>query len=307
MSFAITFAIKLLPLYLNIFLGYIAGKKLQANQEAISKMMFYMISPLIIFNGVIHTELNLAILSLPILTFVISCTLCIVFYRFSRRIWTDSSKNIMAFSAGSGATGYFGFPLALMIFDQQAEGIYIMALLGVTLYDNSLGYYITVKGTYTTKECLKKILTLPTLYAFLLALVFNLIQIPMPEVYTDFITPIKGVYIVFGMMIVGIGLAGLTEFKLDFKFIGMTFLAKFFAWPLCVFLIIAFDQYFLGFYEPVSHQVLILISIVPMAINTVIMASLAKCQPERIAATVLLSTIFALLYVPFMTSYFLKT
>jgi malate permease and related proteins len=307
MPFAVTFAIKLLPLYFNIILGYIAGKKLQANQETVSKLMFYIISPLIIFNGVIYTKLNASILSLPILTFAISCTLCVIFYRFSRKIWNDSTKNLMAFSAGSGATGYFGLPLALMIFDQQTEGVYIMALLGVTLYDNSLGYYISVKGAYTPMECMKKVLTLPTLYAFLLGMTINLFQIPMPDVYTDFITPIKGVYIVMGMMIIGIGLAGLTEFKLDFKFVGMTFLAKFLAWPLLVLLVIAVDRTYLGIYQPDAHQVLILISIVPLAINTVVMASIMKYQPERVAATVLLSTIFALLYLPFMTSFFLKS
>lgn len=307
MPFVVTFAIKLLPLYFNILLGYIAGKKLQANQETISKLMFYMISPLIIFNGVLSTKLTGSILSLPLITFGVSCTLCIIFYRFSRKIWSDASKNLMAFSAGSGATGYFGLPLALLIFDQQAEGIYIMALLGVTLYDNSLGYYISVKGSYTPIECIKKVLTLPTLYAFLLGLTLNLFQIPLPDVYREFITPIKGVYVVLGMMIIGIGLAGLTEFKLDFKFVGMTFLAKFLAWPLLIFLIITIDQIYLGIYETTSHQALILISIVPLAINTVIMASLMKCRPEQAAATVLLSTIFALLYVPFMTSFFLNS
>ena len=104
----------------------------------------------------------------------------------------------------------------------------------------------------------------------------------------------------------GIGLAGLTQFKLDFKFVGKTFLAKFLVWPLLIFLIVALDRAFLGLYDPISHQALILISIVPLAVNTVIMASLMKSQPERAAATVLLSTLFALFYVPFMTSFFLK-
>lgn len=307
MPFAVTFAIKLLPLYFNILLGYIAGKKLQANQETISKMMFYMINPIIIFNGVLFTEFNAGILALPLLTFIISCTLCLVFYWLSRRMWNDGSKNLMAFSAGSGATGYFGLPLALMLFDEQAEGIYIMAMLGVSFYDNSLGYYISVKGSDNTKQCLKKMLTLPTLYAFLFGLVFNLSKIQMPEIYHDFITPLKGVYIVLGMMIIGIGLASLTEFKLDFKFVGMAFLAKFLAWPAIVLSIIAIDEAFFGIYDPISQQALILISIVPMAINTVIMASLLKYQPEKIAATVLLSIMFALLYVPIMTSFFLNS
>ena len=285
---------------------YIAGKKLQANQETISKLMFYMISPLIIFNGILHTKLSSTLLTLPFLTFTISCSLCVIFYRFSRKIWTDSSKNIMAFSAGSGATGYFGLPIAMMIFDQQTQGIYIMALLGVSLYDHSLGYYISVRGSYTPLQCLTKVLCLPTLYAFLLGFIFNIFQISLPDVYTEFMTPIKGVYVVLGMMIVGIGLAGLTQFKLDFKFVGMTFLAKFLVWPLLIFLIVALDRAFLGLYDPISHQALILISIVPLVVNTVIMASLMKSQPERAAATVLLSTLFALFYVPFMTSFFLK-
>lgn len=296
--------IKLTPLYLNILLGYIAGKKLEANRDTIAKIMFYMINPLIIFNGVINTTIDARILSLPIITFLIASSLCIIFYRFSRKIWTDSSKNIMAFSAGSGNTGYFGIPLAMLLFDSQVEGVYIMALLGITLYENSLGYYISAKGTYTPAECFSKLLTLPTLYAFLGGLCINLFHLPLPEVYRDFIGHIKGVYAVLGMMIIGLGIAGLTNFKLDLKFIGMTFLAKFLAWPILILLVIAIDSHLFGFYGPMVHQALILLSIVPLAVNTVVMASLMKCNPEKAAATVLLSTVFALFYVPFMASVF---
>lgn len=306
MSFFVTLAVKLIPLYLNILLGYIAGKKLKANQETIAQLMFYMISPMIIFNGVLYTELDGRILSLPLLTFVISCSLCIIFYRFSRKIWTDASKNIMAFSAGSGATGYFGVPLAMMIFNPQTEGVYIMALLGVTLYDNSLGYYISAKGSYSPKECVYKILRLPTLYAFLLGLLLNIFHISMPDIYREFIGHIKGVYVVLGMMIIGLGLAGMTQFKLDAKFVGMTFLAKFLVWPLLIIGLVTLDQQVFGIYDALTHQVLILLSIVPLAVNTVVMASLIQCHPEKAAATVLLSTLFALFYIPVMTSFFIK-
>ena len=306
MPFAVTFAIKLLPLYVNIFLGYLAGKKLQVNQEAISNLLFYMIAPLMIFNGVMNTKLNQSIISLPVLTFFISSALCLIFYRLSLKIWSDPTKNLMAFSAGSGATGYFGLPIAMLIFDEQVQGIYIMALLGVTLYDNSVGYYINAKGVESTRECVKKVLTLPTLYAFLFGIAFNYLKVPMPEIYTDFIEPIRGVYIVLGMMVIGIGLAGMSQFKFDFKFIGMTFLAKFLVWPLLVLFLIEMDRSFIGAYDPFSHQVLILISIVPIAVNTVVMSSLTKCQPERTAATVMLSAVFALFYVPFMTTLFLN-
>lgn len=306
MSIFMPLLIKLTPLYLNILLGYIAGKKLEANRDTIAKIMFYLINPLIIFNGVLNTPIDATILTLPILTFLVASFICIIFYRFSRKIWTDSSKNIMAFSAGSGNTGYFGIPLAMLIFNPQTEGIYIMALLGITLYENSLGYYISAKGTYTPAQCLAKLFQLPTIYAFTGGLLINILHLSIPDVYKDFIGHIKGVYTVMGMMIIGLGLAGLTNFKLDVKFIGMTFLAKFLVWPLFILVIIGIDSQFLGMYDSLAHKALILLSIVPLAVNTVVMASLMKGNPEKAAATVLLSTLFALIYVPFMTSMFIS-
>lgn len=301
--FALT--IKLLPLYCYIVFGYIAGKKLNFRQDTIAKLMFYIITPIIVFNGTLNTPLNAGVLTLPLLTFCMACSMCVIFYRLSRRIWSDTSKNIMAFSAGSGATGYFGLPLAMMIFTPEKEGLYIMALLGITLYDYSLGYYISVKGTCSAKECLERLSKLPTLYAFIAGLCFNYFQFEAPEVYKEFLVNIKGVYTVLGMMIVGVGISELTSFKIDIKFVGMTFLAKFFVWPLLMLAVITLDASYLGVYDEITHQALILISIVPIAINTVIMASMTNSQPEKASATVLLSTLFALVYIPIMVNLFL--
>ena len=206
-------AIKLLPLYCYIFLGYIAGKKLDANLDTIAKLMFFLVTPIIVFNGTLNTHLDTNVLSLPLLTFAFSCCMCLLFYRAARLIWQDGSKNIMAFSAGSGATGYFGIPLAMIIFTPEKEGLYIMALLGITLYDCTLGYYISAKGTYTPAECVTKLIKTPTLYAFILGIAINLTQMEMPSIYDDFIGHIKGVYVVFGMMIVGIGIGRAVGFK----------------------------------------------------------------------------------------------
>lgn len=297
--------IKLSPLYFYILLGYVAGKKLGANRETVATIMLYMISPLIIFNGVFYTSLDASIISLPVLTFIVASTMCLAFYRLGKSVWDDSSKNIMAFSAGSGGTGYFGVPLAMMIFNPQTEGIYIMALLGVSLYENSLGFYISAKGSYTRKESLCKLAKLPTIYAFLGGLILNMISFPMPEVFHDFMGHIKGVYIVLGMMIVGLALSGLTKLNIDLKFIGMTFIAKFLVWPLLVFLLIEADIRFFGLYERNVHQALILLAIVPLAINTVVIASEMKSNPEKVATTVLLSTLFALIYLPVMATLFI--
>ncbi len=307
MSFFVSFAAKLLPLYLYIILGIIAGRKLSSNSESIAKIIFYIISPLVILNGVINTKLDAAVLSVPFISFIIASILCLAFYRFSKKLWQDASRNIMAFSAGSGATGFFGLPIAMILFDTQTEGVYIMALLGMTLYENSLGYYMMMRGTFTNVQCAKKILALPTLYAFLGGIIINICHLPLPNVYYEFMDQMKSVYVVLGMMIIGLGLSSIARIKLDPKFISMAFLAKFIVWPVVVLAIIAIDGALFGIYDIHAQEALILLSIVPLAVNSIVMASMINFQPEKIAITVLLSAIFAFFYIPLMSFLFLES
>jgi predicted permease len=306
MSFFSVLLLKIVPLYMNIFLGFIAGKVLDANRDTIARIMFYLINPIVVFNGVINTRLYTSVLVLPVITFVISSGMCLAFYMMSKRIWQDSSKNLMAFSAGSGNTGYFGLPVALLLFDEQGEGVYIMALLGITLYESTIGFYVFSEGIYSPIECLYKLLTLPTLYAFVGGLGINLLHVNIPELFVDFMSHIRGTYTVLGMMIIGLGLASLKDFKLDFKFIGMTFLAKFFVWPIVILILITLDLHLFGFFDESIHNALMLISIVPLAVNMVIMASILQSQPEKAASAVMLSTLFAMAYVPLMANYFIS-
>lgn len=305
MSFFSALLLKLTPLYLNILLGFLAGKLLHTPRDVVARIMFYLINPLIMFNGISHIKITGSILSLPFLVFIISCSLCLIFYWKTAELWDDTTRNLLAFSAGSGNTGYFGIPLALILFNDQGEGVYMMAILGVTLYENTLGFYMCAKGIHSPSECLHKLMRLPTIYAFLLALAVNYSKVPIPGVFLEFMCHIKGTYTVLGMMIIGLGLSSLRHFKIDFKFISLAFFAKFLVWPALILSFIFLDTHWFGIYDTSVHQALVLLSIVPIAVNTVIIASVLQAQPEKAAANVLLSTLFALIYVPLMIIYFI--
>lgn len=303
--FCLPFLFKVIPLYLNMGLGYIAGKTLGASRDSFAKLMLYMFAPMVIFNGVINTQLNVSVLLLPFITFLICIILSFLFYWLATFIWSDSTKNLVGFSAGTGNTGYFGLPLALLLFDDQGEGIYIMAILGVTLYENTIGFCMIASGRHTIRETLVKLIKLPALYALAGGLIINLMHLPKSEIFVDFMQHIKGAYTVLGMMIIGLGLAGLKGFKVDLRFIGITFLARFIAWPLMVGLIIVIDRYGFGLFDTTMYQALALLSFVPLAVNMVILASLMDVHPEKASAAVLLSTVVAIFYIPLMAGCFL--
>ena len=301
----LTLILKIIPLYLIILLGFIAGKYLNAKKETLASLLIYIIAPIIVFNGVLTTKISVSALSLPVVFYVLACLTCFIFYKIAGYIWKDSTKNILGFTAGTGNTGYFGLPVAYAIFSQDLIGLVILSLLGFILYENSLGFFITARGHHSTKESLMKVLKLPTIYAFFLGLLVNLSGIQFGQVYVDTIAGFRGAYTVLGMMIIGLGLARISVYKFDFKFTGLAFFAKFIWWPLLVLGVIFIDSLFFNLYDASIHKVMILMSIVPLAANTVAFATELKAQPEKASLAVLLSTLFALFYIPLIVAFFM--
>lgn len=107
-------------------------------------------------------------------------------------------------------------------------------------------------------------------------------------------------------MIIGLGLSGIQSYKFDYRFITVSFFAKFAVWPLIILAVIAIDNSLFQLYDNTIHNVMLLMAIVPMAANTVAIATTLKVQPEKAAVTVLLSTLFALIYIPFMSMLFFR-
>jgi len=230
--------------------------------------------------------------------------MCLLFYGISKLFWHDSTRNISAFTAGTGNVGYFGLPVAMMLFNNEQIGLMILAMLGMILYENSLGFFITARGSYSVRDSVHKLLKLPAIYAFFVGLIINLNHVPLGQIYADNIVNIKGAYTILGMMLIGISIANIKAFKPDIKFIGMAFLAKFITWPLLVLLVIIANNLWFHVYSNSIQHVMILVSIVPLAVNTVAFATELKAQPEKAAFAVLFSTLFALVYIPLITTVF---
>lgn len=297
--------IKLIPLYVTVILGVIAGRKLHVHRESIAKIVFYMLVPFIMFSGVMKAEFTLATLMLPFITYALSAAITLLFYWLGKRLWSDAHANIIACTAGTGNTGYFGLPVAIALFDEPTVAIYILLMLGVTLVESSLGYFLAARGHATLREALIKTARLPTLYAFIFGVALRALDIPLPAVAWDFLANIRGAYTVLGMMIVGLGIAGMHRLVIDGKFIAVTYAAKFIVWPLVALAFGALDDAFLGMYGANVHNALMLLAIVPMAANTVVIATLLNIVPEKAATAVLLSTLLALVYVPLMAALFI--
>jgi malate permease and related proteins len=293
-----TLLVKLLPLYLIIGLGYIAGRFLKIQKETLASILVYILAPAIVFHGVVTTKLTPGILTLPFVFLFISSVLSLFVYWISKRFWNDTTRNILAFTAGSGNTGYFGLPVAIAIFGESVTGIVALIVLGIVLYENTVGFFVTARGRHTANESLLKIIRLPTVYAFILGLLVHVFGFKTNQLYMDTISYFRGAYTILGMMIIGVGLSGITRVAFDAVFILIAFFNKFLIWPIFIGGVVFLDMFVFHWYTPEIYRVMMLLSIVPLAANTVSYAALLKAQPEKAALAVLLSTFLALILIP---------
>ena len=297
---------KVIPLYVNLLLGFVAGRWLGVDRHSVATLMIYIISPVVFFGGMTKMALTPVLLTVPLLGYAIAMCVAYPTYFFAKKIYQDDRANIMAPAAGTGNNGYFGLPIAMMLFDEQTVGIYLMLVIGVTMYESSLGFYLTAKGQHTARESFLKTLKLPTLYAMAAGCAISLAGISMPDAFHEFIGYFKGAYAVLGMMIIGLGLSGMKRLEIDFGFCGILFFARFVVWPALALAIVYLDRIYFGLYSEPVHLALTLISFMPLAANAVAIASLLRCHPEKTATAVLLSTVFAAIYVPIMVSLLLQ-
>lgn len=299
MELFFTILLKIFPLYLTIALGFLAAKLLHVKREDIAKLLIYVLGTIVIFKAAISVKIDTATLFLPIF-FYLFCTMSAFLWLYLlKKRWQNPQANILAFSCATGNTGYFGIPLAMIFFPPHLVDIYIFMLLASFLYESSSGFYVVAKGNLSPKEALKKMLKLPPIYAFVLGIILNLLGVTLSQNYLLFMENFKGAYGVLGMMMIGFGLVGIKiKGDIDFRFLGTAFFAKFIYFPFVVLVLIYFDKNYFMLLNEDYYKLMFIYSIVPLAGNSVTYAVLFNANPQKISLTVVLSTIFSLIFIP---------
>ena len=187
MSFSIlasTFANNILPIVLLGGAGFVLGKLLHIDARSLGRVVFYVFSPLLIFDLLIQNPLRIdeafgvitltvcVVMVMGLITFLLGSLL-----RLERPVLISVLVTTMFAN-----TGNYGLPLVSFAFGEQAlsyAGIYFVT---TTFLFYTLGVLIASLGHMNFKEAVFGLLKIPTLYAVLLAVVMNAwqIQLPMP-------------------------------------------------------------------------------------------------------------------------------
>ena len=275
-------------------IGIVVGKKFKTNQQDISTLLVYVITPAVMFVSVLQAPSG-NFLHFSVGAFVACSTSAVLAYQFGRLLWRDNTKNLFAFAGGTGNTGYFGLPMALALFDAHGAAVAVFIIFGANLYDVTVGYFITSRGHYSVRDSLKTVVRIPTLYAVLLAALIKHSPVMPGEVLLSSMNNFKGAYSVLGMMVIGLTLARVGRYSVDLRFLVASLGWKYLYWPgLGMLLLSVFGSAL----APAEQGAVLLMCCVPMAGNTVVIANQLQMHPEKAATAVMASTLLAMASMP---------
>lgn len=286
-------AIKIGMLIAVAFIGWGVGKRSSISPKSISTLLIYVISPFVIFVSILESPSGLSYFKFTVGAFITSGFFAAIAYFVGGLFWSCSKRNLFSFSGGTGNTGYFALPIVLSLFEPAQWAVAIFIIIGVNIYEFTLGYFITAKGLFSTRECVKKVLCLPIIYATFLALLCKHMGISINHEILTFMGNFKGAYSILGMMVIGMTLASYKRLKFDWLFTIASL-----GWKQ---IFIPFIGVLFFILIGIEHSNLLVISLMlatPMAGNVVVVANQLNVHPEIAAATVMFSTVLSIISIP---------
>ncbi|HNA88307.1 MAG TPA: AEC family transporter [Anaerolineales bacterium] len=284
-----TFANNLLPILLIAAAGYVLGKALTVDSRTIGRMVFYIFSPLLVFNLMITSQLNLkqalttiAYTATVILVMGLAAFLLGKLFRLER---THLLAIILTVAFGN--TGNYGLPLVKFAFGDEALAVASIFYVTTTILFNTAGVIIASLGHLDLKSAILGVFRLPIVYAVLVALIIKATgtAIPLPLARTIEIAAngaIPAMIILLGLELSKI------EWSHSWRALGLGVSIKLLAGPLVGLLIAGL----LGL-SGHTRQGTVIEAAMPAAVATTVVATEYKLEPSLVTAIVFLGTIFS--------------
>lgn len=280
--------LSIIGVYFFVSLGF-AAKRIfgEIDERTLVLLSVYFLQPILSFWGILGVKIDFAAISAPLIYFGISLFAAVFGFFVFSRVFEDKKDAVIVTAGGViGNTGNLGIPLLLAMFGKTAvfyavliniANIFVLYVVGVFLYS---------LGSYTAKEAIKNILSMPVVWSTLAALLMNHFGLTVPDSFEQTIEMGAYTSMTLQLIIFGVFLGGLGRFRPDFRLMlwGMGY--KFLAVPLFAFTVLSFLDIDLFIKSLIFLQVCM-----PLAVNNVNLASLYGCKPYTVTANILASAV----------------
>jgi hypothetical protein len=284
-----TFSNNLLPILLIAGAGFALGKFLKVEPRPLGRIIFYILSPVLVFNLIIDSQLPLEEIGL---LFAITAAVIMIngllawalgrLMRLERPILIGLILTSMFINAGN-----YGLPVVSFAFGEEALAFASIFFVGSAILLNTVGVLIASLGHLDIKRALLGLLRVPYLYAVVAGLVFLDAGWVLPKPIERAVDLVAG-----GAVPAMIILLGLELTRVEWsKHIGVISASTFLR--LVVGPIVGWGLSAVSGLPTPAHQAVVIESGMPSAVMVTILANEYQLESRLITATVFISTILS--------------
>jgi malate permease and related proteins len=203
------FANNILPIILLSGAGFALAKFLHIDSRSLGRVVFYVFSPLLVFDLLLKNQLDVKQAGA-----VIIFTVCLVaimgvityllglLFKLERHILTT-----VLITSMFANTGNYGLPLVSFAFGQQALAYASVYFVTTTFLFFSVGVFLASLGHMNIRDAAVGLFKIPTLYAVVLAILFAALHIEMPGPILRTVDLASGASIPLMLVLLGIELS----------------------------------------------------------------------------------------------------
>ncbi|MDP1548382.1 MAG: AEC family transporter [Anaerolineales bacterium] len=281
-----TFADNLLPILLVGSAGFALGKLLIIDTRSLGRVVFYVFSPLLVFDLMVKSKLNLAqALSTIGYTASVILVLGILAFLLGKLFQLERTALLaVILTVAFGNTGNYGLPLVKFAFGDDALAVASLFYVTTTILFNTVGVVIASLGHMDLKSALLGLFKVPVVYGVILALLIKGIgiQLPLPLARTIEIAANGAIPVM--LILLGLELTRI-EWSHSFRAMGVGVFAKLLLGPVVGILLAS-----LFGLEGHTRQGSVIEAAMPAAVATTVIATEYKLQPSLVTAIVFLGT-----------------
>ena len=284
-----TFANNILPIILLGGAGFVLGKLLHVDARSLGRVVFYVFSPVLIFDLLVNNHLKLSEAAVVVgFSISIVVTMGVLAFTFGRLLKLERPALVaIVITTMFANTGNYGLPLVSFAFGENALSYASVYFVTTTFMFYSVGVLIASLGHMNFKEALLGLFKLPTLYAVLLALVIHALGWQIPTAVDRAVQLASNGTIPLMLVLLGVQMTQV-EFSKNLRALQLGVSLRLFVAPLVAFLLVA-----LFGIQGVARQASVTQASMPCIVSSTVLAAEYKLDSKLIAAAVFLSTLLS--------------
>ncbi len=284
-----TFAINLLPILLLSGAGFILGKRLQVEPRPLGQVIFYLFSPILVFNLLWNNRLSWREAGGVALYAILLCLLLALLMALAlgRTSLTPQTRLGLVLSVAFANTGNYGLPLVAFAFGKEALAYATIYFVTNSLMFNTFGVMVASLGHLNMIRAVGNLLRVPTIYALIAAALAIHFRLQLPASLQRALDLGASGAIPLMLVLLGLELQKVSwsnHRRLIWGTVGLRLLGA----PLLAFLL----NLSFGF-QGKALQAVLTQSSMPTAVTTTVLASEYRLDTSTVTAVVFLSTLLS--------------